>query len=45
MRIALQDQQLVLDTVPVEFSIVSPGHSLIDDTAGAPVVETGGLIK
>jgi len=45
VRIALQDQQLVLDTVPVEFSIVSPGHSLIDDTAGAPVVETGGLIK
>ena len=42
VRIARQGGQLILDTVPVEFSIVSPGESLIDGEAGAPAVETGG---
>jgi fumarate reductase flavoprotein subunit len=43
VRISLEDEGLILDTVPVEFSIVSPGESLIDGEAGAPAVETGGL--
>jgi fumarate reductase flavoprotein subunit len=43
VRIALEDERLILDTVPVEFSIVSPGESLIDGEAGAPAVESGGL--
>jgi fumarate reductase flavoprotein subunit len=42
VRVTLEDGELKLDTVPVEFSIVSPGESLIDGEAGAPVVETGG---
>jgi fumarate reductase flavoprotein subunit len=42
VRIARQGEELILDTVPVEFSIVSPGESLIDGDAGAPSVETGG---
>jgi fumarate reductase flavoprotein subunit len=43
IRISRDGERLVLDTVPVEFSIVSPGESLIDGEAGAPAVETGGL--
>jgi fumarate reductase flavoprotein subunit len=43
VRIAQNGDQLRLDTVPVEFSIVSPGHSLIDDEAGVPAMEIGGL--
>jgi len=42
VRIARKGEELILDTVPVEFSIVSPGESLIDGEAGAPAVETGG---
>jgi len=42
VRIAREGERLILDTVPVEFSIVSPGESLIDGEAGAPAVETGG---
>jgi fumarate reductase flavoprotein subunit len=42
VRVAMEDEELKLDTVAVEFSIVSPGESLIDGEAGAPVVETGG---
>jgi fumarate reductase flavoprotein subunit len=42
VRIGLEGERLALDTVPVEFSIVSPGESLIDGEAGAPAVETGG---
>ena len=42
VRISRDDERLTLDTVPVEFSIVSPGESLIDGEAGAPAVETGG---
>lgn len=42
VRIALEGEELTLDTVPVEFSIVSPGQSLIDDDAGAPAVGIGG---
>lgn len=30
------DQRLVQNMVPVDFSIVQPGESLIDDEAGAP---------
>ena len=33
--------ELVTDTVPVDFSIVRPGESLIDDEAGAPPVTVG----
>jgi len=42
VRVALQDEQLNLATVPVDFSIVSPGESLIDGEAGAPVAESRG---
>jgi fumarate reductase flavoprotein subunit len=42
VRVALQGERLNLDTVPVEFSIVSPGESLIDGEAGAPVAESRG---
>jgi fumarate reductase flavoprotein subunit len=42
VRVALEGEQLALDTVPVEFSIVSPGESLIDGEAGAPAAEAGG---
>jgi fumarate reductase flavoprotein subunit len=41
VRIAQKGEELILDTVPVEFSIVSPGKSLIDGEAGAPAAETG----
>jgi len=41
VRIAQKGEQLILDTVPVAFSIVSPGESLIDGEAGAPAAETG----
>ncbi|TDJ20313.1 MAG: FAD-binding protein [Gammaproteobacteria bacterium] len=43
VRISREGDRLILDTVPVEFSIVSPGESLIEGEAGAPAVETGGL--
>ena len=33
--------ELVTDTVPVDFSIVRPGESLIDDEAGAPPIIVG----
>jgi len=42
VRVTLENENLKLDTMPVEFSIVSPGESLIDGEAGAPVAETGG---
>jgi fumarate reductase flavoprotein subunit len=42
IRISRDGERLMLDTVPVEFAIVSPGESLIDGEAGAPAVETGG---
>jgi len=42
VRVTRKTEQLTLDTIPVEFSIVSPGQSLIDGEAGAPAVETGG---
>jgi len=35
-RIVAKDGDLSLDMVPVDFSIVRPGESLIDDEAGAP---------
>ncbi len=35
-RIVAKEGDLSLDMVPVEFSIVRPGESLIDDEAGAP---------
>jgi fumarate reductase flavoprotein subunit len=41
VRVTRKAEQLTLETVPVEFSIVSPGQSLIDGEAGAPAVETG----
>jgi len=42
VRVTRDDAGLTLDTAPVEFSIVSPGETLIDGEAGAPAVETGG---
>ncbi len=42
VRVTRKTEQLSLETVPVEFSIVSPGQSLIDGAAGAPAAETGG---
>jgi fumarate reductase flavoprotein subunit len=42
IRISRDGEELTLDTVPVEFTIVSPGQSLIDGEAGAPAVGTGG---
>ena len=36
IRTSGQADTLVTETVPVEFSIVKPGESLIDDEAGAP---------
>ena len=39
-RIKMTGQQLELDMVPVEFTIVRPGESLIDDEAGAPPRQT-----
>lgn len=35
-RITQSDAGLALDMVPVDFSIVAPGQSLIEDEAGAP---------
>jgi len=35
-QIHLKDDKLKTDMVPVEFTIVKPGESLIDDEAGAP---------
>ncbi len=35
-RLREVDGELLLETVPVEFSIVRPGQSLIEDDAGAP---------
>ena len=35
-RVCQQDGDLTVDMVPVEFSIVRPGESLIDDEAGIP---------
>ncbi len=43
VQVALEGERVTLDTVPVEFSIVSPGESLIEGEAGAPAVETGGM--
>ncbi len=42
IRISRDGEELTLDTVPVEFTIVSPGQSLIDGEAGAPAIGTGG---
>jgi len=42
VRVSMTGEQLHLDTVPVDFSIVSPGHSLIDGDAGAPTSVSGG---
>ncbi len=42
IRISRDGERRMLDTVPVEFAIVSPGESLIDGEAGAPAVETRG---
>ena len=36
IRVNQLDQGLRIDTAPVEFSIVRPGESLIDDEVGAP---------
>ena len=36
MRVSRRDDALHLDSAPVEFSIVSPGQSLIDGEAGIP---------
>ena len=36
IRTSGQADTLVTESVPVEFSIVKPGESLIDDEAGAP---------
>ena len=36
IRVSRRDDDLHLDTAPVEFSIVRPGESLIDGEAGAP---------
>ena len=36
VRVSHRDDDLHLDTAPVEFSIVRPGESLIDGEAGAP---------
>ncbi len=35
-RLRQMDGELLLETVPVDFSIVRPGRSLIEDDAGAP---------
>ena len=35
-RITQSDAGLALEMVPVDFSIVAPGQSLIEDEAGAP---------
>ncbi|WP_193185855.1 L-aspartate oxidase [Nisaea sediminum] len=35
-RVTQSDAGLTLEMVPVEFSIIAPGQSLIDDEAGAP---------
>ena len=34
--VSLRSDRLIVDTKPVEFSIVKPGESLIDDEAGRP---------
>jgi fumarate reductase flavoprotein subunit len=39
-RISMTGEQFVQDMIPVEFSIVRPGESLIDDEAGAPPRQT-----
>ena len=35
-RITLREDGLVLEKVPVDFTLVQPGRSLIEDEAGAP---------
>ena len=40
IRVSRRDDDLHLDTAPVEFSIVRPGESLIDGEAGAPPAAT-----
>jgi fumarate reductase flavoprotein subunit len=39
-RIKMTGEHMVQDMVPVEFTIVRPGESLIDDEAGAPPPQT-----
>ena len=36
-------EELKMERVPVEFSIVSPGESLIDGDVGAPVAQTSAM--
>jgi fumarate reductase flavoprotein subunit len=40
VRVSRQDDTLRTEQVPVEFSIVSPGQSLIDGDVGAPVAKS-----
>ena len=37
VRVREESDRLICDEVPVSFSVVAPGESLIDDEAGAPV--------
>ena len=42
-RLALDQDKIVKSMVPVNFSIVAPGESLIDDEAGAPPADMAAL--